>query len=74
MQSKKMSLLEAITNTTVGFFIAVLTQQIILPWYGFVPTFYESSQIALIFTSVSFLRNYIWRRLFNWMSLKFNKQ
>jgi hypothetical protein len=33
-QSRRLSLLEAVTNVVVGYALAVLTQLIVFPWFG----------------------------------------
>ena len=65
MQSKKMSLLEVSCSTLVGFIVALLTQLIVFPLYGIEPHLSQDLQIALIFTVVSIIRSYIFRRVFN---------
>lgn len=66
-QSRRMSLVEAISNTAVGYCVAVLTQIIVFPLVGIAATFHLNLFIAAIFTLVSLVRNYLWRRLFVWM-------
>ena len=33
-QSRRMSLVEAITNVVVGYALAVVTQIVVFPWFG----------------------------------------
>ena len=66
-QSRRMSLIEAISNTAVGYGVAVLTQIIVFPLVGISATFHLNLVIAAIFTGVSLVRNYLWRRLFVWI-------
>jgi len=63
-QSRRMSLVEACTNVTAGFFVALATQIIVFPWFDLTPTITEHFGIALIFTAVSVIRSYLVRRLF----------
>ena len=65
MQSRGMSLVEAMTNVLVGYGVAVATQAMVFPWFGLSATFGENLQIGLIFTVVSLARSYALRRLFN---------
>lgn len=64
-QSRRMSAVEAIAGTAIGFAVAVLANVIILPLFGLTPNFGESTAIALVFTAISLLRGYLVRRLFN---------
>ena len=64
-QSKKFSLIEATTNTAIGFVIALCTQLVIYPVMGIVVSIQENIIITAVFTAVSILRGYIIRRLFN---------
>ena len=64
-QSKRLSLIEAITNTVVGYILAVATQFAVFPYFGLQVGVLENLWIGLIFTCVSVLRGYALRRLFN---------
>ena len=66
MQSKKNSVLEVFLNYLSGFIIAWLLTLTVLPYYGYQATPKEGFQITIIFTIVSIIRTYIWRRLFNY--------
>lgn len=68
-QSRRVSLIEAISNTVLGYGIAVLTQMVVYPLFDMEVTFSENILLAAIFTIVSFIRNYIWRRFFVWIHL-----
>ncbi len=65
MQSKKHSLIEAITNTSVGFIISLLSTFIIFPLVGIESTGTKNVIITLFFTAISILRGYVIRRFFN---------
>lgn len=65
MQSKKHSLIEAITNTAVGFGISLLSIFIILPLVGIESTPGKNVVITLYFTVISIVRGYVLRRVFN---------
>lgn len=68
MQSRLGSALEALTNIIVGYFVAILTQSIVFPWFGFEASVSDHAQIAGVFTLVSLLRSYVLRRAFNRLS------
>lgn len=65
MQPRKFSLIEAITNTLVGFVISFLIQILIYPTLGIPVTFKQNVIITTVFTVVSILRSYVIRRIFN---------
>lgn len=65
MQSKKQSLKEAITNTTVGFGISYLSTFAIFPWLGLRTSAATNMVITLYFTIISIVRSYALRRWFN---------
>ncbi len=64
-QSRKHSLFEVFVSTLFGYGIALLTQLWVFPLYGIPLHLWANAQIALIFTFISIIRSYIFRRLFN---------
>ena len=64
MQSRRQSLIEAITNVVVGYALAVLTQFVVFPWFGLQVPFRDNLAIGAIFVIISLLRSYALRRLF----------
>ena len=64
MQSRPMSLLEAITNTLVGYGLAVATQLVIFPSFDLPARIPDALAMGAIFTLVSVGRSYALRRLF----------
>ena len=64
MQSKNKSLIESITNTTVGLITAFCIQMIIYPALNIKVTISENIIITAVFYLVSIGRNYIVRRFF----------
>lgn len=74
MQNKKMSLIETITSTAIGFFISLVLVNIVLPFYGFDVKLGQSVAITVIFTVASILRGYGVRRLFNYIHLNLNNK
>jgi hypothetical protein len=64
MQSRRQSLIEAITNVVVGYALAVLTQIVVFPWFGLKVSLNDNLAIGAIFVIISLLRGYALRRLF----------
>ncbi|MDP3961980.1 MAG: hypothetical protein Q8Q26_18280 [Pseudorhodobacter sp.] len=64
IQSRFMSLVESITNVVVGFGIAILTQVLVFPIFGFHAAASEHLAIAGVFTVVSLARSFLLRRFF----------
>ncbi len=64
-QSRKSSLVEALTNIAVGFGVALVSQLIIFPLYNVHVPFTTDLVITLWFTVISLVRSYFLRRLFN---------
>ena len=65
MQTRLESLLEAVTNTAIGFGISLVANMTILPLFGFAVTLGDGLLIGLLFTLISVARSYIIRRWFN---------
>ena len=63
-QSRRMSLVEAITNVVVGFCVALLTQIIVFPLFGLQVSLAENLAIGALFTTASIGRSYVLRRVF----------
>jgi hypothetical protein len=64
MQSRRQSLIEAITNVAVGYALAVLTQIVVFPRFGLKVSLNDNLAIGAMFVIVSLLRSYALRRLF----------
>lgn len=64
MQSRRMSLIEAIANVAVGYGLAVLTQIAVFPMFGLQASLGDNLALGSIFTVVSIARSYALRRLF----------
>ena len=64
LQSWRMSLVEAVANTVVGYVVAVATQFTVFPLFGLRVGLIENLGIGLIFTAVSVARSYLLRRVF----------
>ena len=63
-QSRRASTLEVCCSTAFGFGIAWVANILILPLFP-QPSWWDSFLIALIFTGISFARQYVFRRIFN---------
>ena len=70
MQSRWMSLVEAVTNIVVGYGLAVLTQIIVFPLFGLHASLSENLLIGCVFVGVSLIRSCAIRRLFNGALIK----
>jgi hypothetical protein len=66
-QSKGMSAVEAVTNTGIGFVIALACQVWIVSYYDIKTTFTQDVLMTTFFTGVSIIRGYVVRRFFNWL-------
>jgi hypothetical protein len=69
MQTRAMSLVEAVANVVVGYGVAVVTQLMAFPLFGLRASLNQNLRIGLIFTNVSLVRSYALRRLFNLKAL-----
>lgn len=75
MQSKTSSLIENILNVLSGLLLSIfIIQPIIFKLYDIHLEMSQNIQIAIIFTAVSIIRGYIWRRYFNKRVLKSLKE
>ena len=72
-QSRRMSLFEAVTNVTVGYVLAVATQVVVFPWFGLHASLGDNLGIGAVFTSISLLRGYALRRLFEFIAARNKK-
>ncbi len=63
-QSRRMSLLESLTNVAIGFGVAVATQIAVFPLFGLEVSLSDNLAIGGLFTLVSIARSYAVRRLF----------
>jgi hypothetical protein len=61
MQSRRLSLIEAITNVVVGYALAVATQMVVFPWFDLNPSLGENLALGLVFTAISLIRGYALR-------------
>lgn len=64
-QTKKLSFIESVTNTFIGFVITLLISPAIYWLCDVNITYTKMTLTTLLFTIVSILRNYVIRRWFN---------
>ena len=57
-------IVESVIDVVSGFFLAIIIQITVFPFFDLHPTIFENFQIALIFTLVSMTRSALWRRFF----------
>lgn len=65
MQSKTWSMIETCSNVAIGYFVAVLAQIVIFPFFDINIPIESNMAIGAFFTMVSIIRSYAIRRLFN---------
>jgi len=63
-QSRRVSLLEAVTNVAVGYTLAVATQIVVFPWFDLHPSLGDNLALGAVFVAISLMRSYALRRLF----------
>lgn len=64
IQSKRHSLIEACTNTAIGYGINFFGQLVIFPMVGVRASIRQNIGIGLLFTLISVARQYVIRRWF----------
>ncbi len=67
MQTKKGSIIEAVVNVSIGYWVAVGSQMVVFPLLGLEVEVQTNLLIGLIFTCISLIRSYLLRRLFTTM-------
>ena len=65
MQSRVMSLVEALTNVAIGMVVSFFGQIVVSHWYNLPLNVAQNMQIVLFFTVLSVARSYLLRRVFN---------
>ena len=65
MQTKLQSLLESLTNITIGYLVAVGSQIVLFPFFDINISVADNFIIGLWFTLISLVRGYAVRRWFN---------
>ena len=56
--------MEATANVVLGYVLAVATQIMVFPWFGLYPSLGDNLALGGVFVSISLLRSYALRRLF----------
>lgn len=75
MQSRLQSFVEQVLNIGSGFIISLVVWELIVkPVWNIHTDFAENLQITVLFTVVSLIRSYTWRRVFNHFSHKNKKK
>lgn len=65
MQSRAMSLIESLCNVGSGFCVSLLLwEYIVCPWLNVERSTGQGMQVTALFTAVSIVRGYLWRRIF----------
>ena len=64
MQTKKHSMVEVVTNVSVGYVLALASQLIIFPMFGMYISIGENILIGMWFTVIAIVRGYLIRRFF----------
>ena len=64
-QSRLGSITESLANVFIGYLVAVGSNILVLPAFGYPVTAGDAAGIGLIFTLISLLRSYLLRRWFN---------
>lgn len=64
-QTPKQSMLEAVVNTTSGYLISLVTQVAVFPLFGIHLALGQNMLLVGLFTAISIVRSYVWRRIFN---------
>jgi len=71
MQSKRNSLIEILTNIGSGLLISTfIVQPLVFPIFGVYTTVSQNFILASIFTTISIIRGYFFRRIFNFYTTK----
>lgn len=63
-QSRAGSFIEACLNTASGFVVALIVWHFVAAAYGIPMPLSKNLEITAIFTVVSVVRSYLWRRIF----------
>lgn len=69
-QSKLHSHIEAAANLISGFIIALIVWHFLAQWLGIPMPLDTNLLVTSVFTVVSYVRSYTFRRVFNWITTK----
>jgi hypothetical protein len=67
MQKRNHSVWEAALNASSGVAVSFILSLVVFPVFGFQASVGQAFSITMIYTVVSIVRSYFWRRLFNWL-------
>jgi hypothetical protein len=65
MQSRRGSIFEVTMNIFTGFIVSWILTYYLMLWFGYSMTVSRAWSITSIYTVVSIIRSYFWRRIFN---------
>jgi hypothetical protein len=65
MQTAGGSLLEITLNIGTGMIISWIVTIYLLPFWGYAPSPQAALEITVLYTVISVIRSYVWRRVFN---------
>lgn len=74
MQSWRMSMLEAWSNTVIAFIISTFLQQGVFAAYDIEVSIWEAALVVSMFTLVSVIRGFFIRRVFNGIEQSENRR
>lgn len=63
-QTRKGSIIENLCNTLSGIVLATIIAELLFPLYGVQLKTTSIVSMNLVFTAVSIIRGYVWRRVF----------
>lgn len=67
-QSKMHSIMESVSQVSFGFVTSAFVWEFLVkPTWNIQTSFAENMQITAMFTVISIIRSYAFRRLFNWI-------
>lgn len=69
-QSRRWSLFEVTTNIVTGSILGMVMNMLILPLWGFTVSVGSAVGIGVVYSAISFVRSYLFRRLFNWLDVR----
>jgi len=69
MQSRRQSFIESVANVLIGYLVALGAQMVVFPLLNIDVSVPQNLLIGVFFTSVSLVRSYCVRRLFNRLHL-----
>ncbi|MBC7954082.1 MAG: hypothetical protein H7Z12_19970 [Rhodospirillaceae bacterium] len=62
-----MSLVEQLFNVGSGMVLALIVGQLVYPLFGYQVSLADNLGLTAIFTIVSVIRGFVWRRVFNYL-------